>query len=439
MAILREHLSAPGLLRSVRGAFKRVRDHRAEARIDVPLPDALMSGIALFGMKYASLLAFDKDRFDPVIADNLTNLYGVEQPPCDTQMREILDLVDPKALRPAYKAVFAKLQDGKALAPYRFVDDSYLVSLDGTGYFSSHKVHCDNCCVKQSKSGAITYYHQMLGAVIVHPDLKQVIPLAPEPILKQDGSTKNDCEMNAVKRLLPGLRTDHPFLKITLLGDSLFSKAPIIELAKSLNMGFIFNAKPGDHKSLFLAFEDAESIGAVAQVNMIDGDIERSFRFINSLPLNDSNPDILVNFLLYTESKRGKSTTFSWVTDIELTSTNVFEIMKGGRSRWHIENETFNTLKNQGYQFDHNFGHGYKNLSTVLAFLMMLAFLVDQAQELCCPVFKEIAALAGQRKYLWEKIRSFFFVNVLDSWENLFETLLQRLRARLARLKPNTC
>ena len=435
MVALREHLSAPGLLRSVRGSFKRVPDHRAASRVGVTLPDALMSGLAIFGMKYPSLLAFDEDRADPIIGANLTNLYGVERVACDTQVREILDPVEPDTLRGAFKSVFAKLQDGKALKPYRFLEDSYLVSLDGTGYFSSTKVHCENCCVKESSTGTISYYHQMLGAVLVHPDQKQVIPFAPEPILKQDGATKNDCEQNATKRLLPALRNDHPFLKITLLGDSLFAKAPTIRLAAGLSMSYIFNAKPGDHKSLFLLFEDAVSIGAVEHVEVNEGLVNHSFEFINDVPLNDSNTDVLVNFLIYTETRPDKTTTFSWVTSHVITRDNVFEIMKGGRARWHIENETFNTLKNQGYQFEHNFGHGYKNLSTVFAYLMMIAFLVDQTQELCCQVFREIAKLAGSRRNLWEKLRSYFFVTVFESWEQLLTTLLTRFQARR---RPNS-
>ena len=71
-----------------------------------------------------------------------------------------------------------------------------------------------------------------------------------------------------------------------------------------------------------------------------------------------------------------------------LTPDNVDVIMRGGRARWKIENETFNTLKNQGYHLEHNYGHGEQNLSVVFAMLMMLAFLVDQTQQLCCPVFQ---------------------------------------------------
>ena len=79
---------------------------------------------------------------------------------------------------------------------------------------------------------------------------------------------------------------------------------------------------------------------------------------------------------------------FSWITDFALTTDIVEKIMRGGRARWKIEIETFNTLKNQGYHFEHNYGHGKKNLSVVLAMVMMLTFLVDQTQQLCCPLFQ---------------------------------------------------
>ena len=61
----------------------------------------------------------------------------------------------------------------------------------------------------------------------------------------------------------------------------------------------------------------------------------------------------------------------------ESAKQNVAAIMRAGRASWKVENETFNTLKNQGYHFEHNFGHGEKHLATVFANLMMLAFLID--------------------------------------------------------------
>ncbi len=79
-------------------------------------------------------------------------------------------------------------------------------------------------------------------------------------------------------------------------------------------------------------------------------------------------------------------------------------LMRGGRARWKIENETFNTLKNQGYHFEHHFGHGYQHLSTVFAYLMMLAFLIDPAQQHSCTLFQQAQQKAKRKSYLWEKV-----------------------------------
>ena len=131
-----------------------------------------------------------------------------------------------------------------------------------------------------------------------------------------------------------------------------------------------------------------------------------------------------MNFVEYLETTPKKMMHFSWVTDLHVTEENVSKIMRGGRARWRIENETFNTLKNQGYQFEHNFGHGKKNLSVVFAMLMMLAFLVDQVQQLACRLFQAVWAKLGSKRSLWEQMRALFFGYRFDSMEDLFKALL---------------
>jgi hypothetical protein len=107
--------------------------------------------------------------------------------------------------------------------------------------------------------------------------------------------------------------------------------------------------------------------------------------------------------------------------------------MKGARARWKIENETFNTLKNQGYHYEHNFGHGSEYLHTVFAYLMMLAFLIDQVQQLCCAFFEAALLKMERKKYLWEKLRRVFFNFLIDSWELCYHAITQGLVAnRLA-------
>jgi len=124
-----------------------------------------------------------------------------------------------------------------------------------------------------------------------------------------------------------------------------------------------------------------------------------------------------------------------WITDFHITEGDVYALMKGARARWKIENETFNTLKTQGYHFEHNYGHGYKNLSTVMSYLMMLAFLIDQIQQLCCPQFQAALKKCKKRYRLWEYMRSWFTTFLIDSWEAFFTAIVSPPDFRLS-LEP---
>src|SRR3989440_3243766 len=416
----RKHLSVDALFRLVRNGFDTIPDPHPND-VEIPLTDALMAAFAMFSLKAPSLLAFDKQR----VEGNLKTIYGIERAPCDTRMRERLDPVSPESLRPSFKLVFRQLQRGKALEPMVFLAGHYLVALDGTGYFSSNTIHCDSCLRKAHRNGSITYHHQMLGAAIIHPDFREVIPLMPEPIVKQDGTEKNDCERNAAKRFMTKLRQDHPHLKFIITEDALSSNAPHIETLHDSGCHSILGVKEGDHAYLSKQGQAAEEAGRVTYYERHDraAGLVHRFRFVNNLPLNGSRTDVRVNFIEYWEMSQDQVQHFSWVTDLRVSKRNVYKLMRGGRARWKIENETFNTLKNQGYNFEHNYGHGEKNLSVVFAMLMMLAFLVDQTQQLCCALFQAVWAKLGSKRLLWERMRSLFYTYELESMRQLLEAL----------------
>lgn len=420
----RKHLSADALFRLVRSGCTNIPDHRG-GETEIALADALLAAFAMFSLKSPSLLAFDKERAE----GNLETIYGIERVPCDTQMREILDPVSPEAMRPLFKSVFGQLQRGKALEPLAFLDGHYLLALDGTEYFSSKTIHCAACLQKVHRNGSITY-HQMLGAAIVHPEKRAVIPLMPEPIVKQDGTDKNDCERNAAKRFIAKLRQDHPHLKLIVTEDSLSSNAPHIETLHAHGLHYILGVKGGDHALLFEQVQAADQAGRVTYYERHDraAGVVHHFRFVNDMPLNASNPDMRINFIEYWEIGANKVQHFSWVTDLRVSKRNVYHLMRGGRARWKIENETFNTLKNQGYHFEHNYGHGTKNLSVVFAMVMMLAFLVDQTQQLCCALFQAVWAKLGSKRLLWERMRALFYDYALESMRQLLEALLYGLK-----------
>jgi len=426
-------LSADRLFALVRANFEQVTDQRAE-NAKISIPDALMSGFAVFSLKDPSLLAFDERR---TTDSNLGSIYGIEKVPGDTQMRTILDGVDPVEVRPAFRDVVRQLQRSKELDRFVFLGGSYLTSLDGTGYFSSKTIHCASCMQKvNKKTGEVTYYHQLMGGVIIHPNLREVIPLMPEPILKQDGESKNDCERNAAKRFLAQLKQDYPDLTFTITEDALSPNAPHIRELKKHGFHYILGVKEGDHEHLFEQVALARQEGRATEYERRSGGVVHRFSFVNQLPLNKSNPDILVNFVEYWEIGKGKTQHFCWVTDFTVTKMNVFTIMRGGRARWKVENETFNTLKNQGYQFEHNFGHGKKNLSVVFAALMMLAFLVDQVQQLACELFQAVLEKKGSRKRLWEHMRALFKTLEFKSMTQLFEAIFYGYKAKVVILSP---
>lgn len=417
---VRKHLSADGLFKFVRQGFEKIKDNRL-MNVKIPLVDTLMSGLAMFTLKDPSLLAFDERREEP---ENLKHIFKINEIPSDTQMRKILDEVEPEAIRPIFKGVVQQLQRGKILEEMRFMGKYYLASLDGTTYFQSKKIHCEACLErKNKKTGEISYHHQMIGVAIVHPDQKAVIPLAPEPIMKQDGEKKNDCERNASKRLLKKIREDYPRLPIIIIEDALSSNAPHIKELKRHKFRFILGVKAGDHKYLFDYIAQAQEKGETTEFEIEKEGVIHRFRFLNDVPLNKSNADVRVNFLEYWEIKDGETKHFSWVTDFTIHKNNAFTLMRGGRARWKIENETFNTLKNQGYHFEHNFGHGENHLSVIFPLLMMLAFAIDQAQQLACRLFQIAWAKCGSKRSLWEKMRSLFYALPMDSMSMIWRAI----------------
>lgn len=412
-------LSCSSLNGIVRQAFSKIKDSEKRKR-KISLADNLMSGFAVFSLKYPSLLQFDNYSDEEVIKHNLKSVYKIKNTPSDTQMRERLDEVAPLELRKTFKELFAQCQRSKHLELFKYYDNRYLMPLDGTGYFYSKEVHCEYCCEKKHSDGTIGYYHQMLSGAIVHPEQKVVLPFAPEAIMKSDGSTKNDCERRSAERFLEHLKREHPHLRIIVTGDGLFSNGPFIKTLKENSHAFILVAKPADHKALF---EDFNSLKKPSH-SIQEGKITHRFEWANGLAINDSHPDCLVNVLEYWEEREnGKQGHWVWVSNFELNEKNVYQIMRGGRARHKIENETFNTLKNQGYQFEHNFGHGKKHLSTVFAYLMTLAFFVDQLQQLGCQIFCKALERLKTKKSLWERKRCLFFTFFINSLEDLWYAL----------------
>jgi hypothetical protein len=474
--MMRKKLSAAGLYDLTRESFSSIADHRVERNISYPLEETLSAGLALFSFKFPSLAKFIEKTGDVYCGHNIKTLFKISKVPSETQLRDILDPVNPESLRPAYDGILSALQRGNELQKFTVLGH-YPVGLDGTGIFSSSKVSCPHCLTKKPKdpkknkkgkgkgkkneeapkstedqeneeNDKCIYHHQMLGASIVHPYYKQVIPLFPEAIINADGSTKNDCEKNASKRWIINFRKHHPKMPLLILEDSLASNVPHLETLTEYGCRYLAGVKIGDHKYLFEQFEINSKNGCTKKFQeiLITGKkikktITKTYELVSGLELNKSN-EFKTNFILFTEEikyidgkgiEKNEKTTFSWVTDLELEEKNLPLIVATARRRWGIENENFQTLKKTtDYSLEHNYGHGEKYLATIFALLCILAFLIDQAQEISCEIFKEILSKVGSKRGLWEDLRSAIFWNFFTDWGHFMELMRDKFAANTA-------
>jgi hypothetical protein len=380
-----------------------------------------MGGFALFSLKDSSLLEYVGQYKERKI--NLKKIFGITQCPSDTAMREILDEVTPDKLKNIAGEYINLLSNEGHLKPFELtslgLSNHLYIPLDGVQYFASNEINCNCCLVKKHKNGTCTYHHNALTAVIAHPDISEVLVVASEEIKKQDGESKNDHELCAAQRLLPMIRQSLKERTAIIGGDSLFANAPFIRLVQKLQFNFLLNIKKGNQGYPFIQFEKLREDKDNRIVLSCFKDKTHSYRyeFVNNLILNGDNQDIKVNFMRLTETnnKTGEITIFEWITDIPIFLKNMIDIAKIGRARWKIENETFNTLKNHGYHYEHNFGHGKKYLAQNFAQLMLLAFLFDQIQQVLDPLFGKALLVCKSKKMLWAKVRQTInFIPVLS-------------------------
>src|SRR5262249_29385835 len=156
--------------------------------------------------------------------------------------------------------------------------------------------------------------------------------------------------------------------------------------------------------------------------------------YVNAVPIRDGKDDLLVNWCeLTTTDSNGKIIyRNSFITDFEIHEKNVAAIVEDGRARWKTENENNNTLKRQGYNLEHNFGHGEKNLCNVLVTLNLLAFLCHTILAIASEAYQKIRKKIGARKKFFEHLRTLTHYILFESWEAMLGFMLSKLKLKLS-------
>lgn len=414
-------------------------DHRTGQNTRYTIKDAALAAFSVFFTQSPSFLAYQRTMHQNKGRSNAESLFQIEKIPSDNQIRSLLDPITPRQLYPVFDEIWSALSATKELEKYEVLNRQLLISLDGTNYFSSKQIHCQNCLQRTSK-GETTYYHSAITPVLVSPDHSAVISLVPEFIMPQDGHEKQDCERVAAKRWLKQQsRLFQPY-RATLLGDDIYSNQPLCQLALAEKYNFIFVCKPDSHRTLYewLTGLDAGDDLDRFDVRHWNGRFHENitYRYINEVPLRGSEDALMVNWveITITHAQTGEQLYHNaFVTNHELTRQTVEPIVRAGRTRWKSENENNNVLKTKGYHLEHNFGHGQEYLAGFLLTLNLLAFLFHTILDLLDDNYRLLRQELATRQTFFNDIRALTRYLYFDGWQQLLEFMIQQLE-----LNPDT-
>ena len=425
-------LTLDDITKQIRRTFEQFTDPRRGKNTRYTLVDAGLSAFSVFFMQSPSFLEYQRSLDQRLGKNNAQTLFGVHQIPSDNQIRHLLDATDPGQVKPLFSSLFQALNQAGVVETYRSVNQTLLLAFDGVEYFSSHAIHCPNCSTRQHANGSMTYSHTALTPVLVKPGVDKVIPLAPEFVRPQDGAAKQDCELNAAKRWLADWGDDYSPFGVTLLGDDLYCHEPFCREALQRGFGFILVCKPASHPLVSEWVEFLDRGGAVRTVVQRRWTGQRreidTYRYAPAIPLRDGEDALSVNWCeLTTTDESGQVLYHNSLCHLPwpLDDRKVPEVVAAGRSRWKIENENNNTLKTKGYHFEHNYGHGQQHLSSMLASLIILAFLVHTVLEWMDDQYQLLRRKLPSRQRLFGDIRTLTSYLCFENWEALMTFMLQ--------------
>ena len=296
--------------------------------------------------------------------DTLRILSGdrnlAEMPHSDT-LNYYLEKLSPACLADVRKQMVKGLIRMKSFNRERLLGQYWKVIIDGTGLFYFKEKHCENCLVttvsrEEDGKEEKRYYHKVLEAkLVLAPNI--IISLDTEFIENENEEVaKNDCEINAAKRLLQRLAKDYPRLPICLQGDALYAAEPIMKICNEKHWKYILTQKESRQKVLAESYQWIQEGGGAKRVNGL-GKEHGTGEYINHVEEVAGKKETanMYRYWYETEREDGEKEIheFQWITNIELTDRNMGEMTEAGRGRWKIENEGFNNLKNGIYDIEH--------------------------------------------------------------------------------------
>ena len=416
------------LLNNLDAAANDLADNRREGfDLKYKLVDAVKSALSVFFFQHPSMLDFQTRMKQKWKRSNLESIMGVKEIPSNVQITTLLDVIKPDSLSGVFNENLHTVDEWGGLKDFRCLDGGVLLALDGVWYFSSEQIHCDHC-LHSTKDDVTTYYHSALAGTLVKPGNTAVLPVAPEMIANTDdtsdetNSKKQDCERNAAKRWLIKHTEEYKWLSPTLLGDDLYSNYPFCKEVLEYGYSFIFTCKDDSHPWLAETVENSYLQETSKREWNGRHHIVYTYRWLNGVEIRDNKETLMVNYFslsIWNEEKNKRTFYNSWITNKTIASDNVSLLASCARSRWKIENEHNNVLKNHGYNLEHNFGHGKIHASEMYCVLHLLAFQMHSLLDINDEDYRKARAYARRRDEFFNELRVLMRRNLFGSWQEL--------------------
>jgi hypothetical protein len=404
--------------------LERFPDKRTGKNKRYQIVDVALSAFSVFFTQTPSFLAHQRTMEQNKGRNNAKSLFGVEKIPTDNHIRDLMDEVEPSLIYPVFTEILRVLEH--YFPEFRSFNHNLLVAMDGTEYHDSTKISCPHCSSRVLKNGITQHFHSVVTPVIVCPNHNKVIPLVPEFIVPQDGHEKQDCETAAAKRWVNQYGDEYAPKKVTILGDDLYSRQPFCQLLLEKHLNFILVCKPDSHKTTY-DYINGMTIDTVS-VKYQKGKVYEiyTYRFVNQIPIRDGDDALLINWCELTITNSADKIIFknAFATNHLITKSNVQGLVAAGRARWKVENENNNTLKTKGYHLEHNFGHGQKHLSALLATFNILSFLFHTLLDITDKKYQLIRQNLPSRQTFFDDLRALTRYMFFDSWNNLLDFMI---------------
>ena len=396
-------------------------------RKEYSMAEIVMGGLFMFIFKEASRNAYDGHRGDAIFAKNYYLQFKLRLPHPDT-IDQVMRELPPQLVEELKAHLVSKLFEQKTLRKFRFLDKYYHIAFDATGIQTFDKRHCEHCLTRTSKTDIVTYFHYVLEAKLVTSS-GLAISIASEFIENRENRDfdKQDCEQKAFGRLAVKIKKQFPRLPICILADGLYPNDTIFGICRANDWRFIITLKDGCLKTFH---QDAGLLKATAKgrsVYRADKTTRTTleYKFLNDIEYKKNNYSWVscIETKVYLSDKTNEVQQFVYITNVPQTVDNVVNTADGGRLRWKIENEGFNTQKNSGYELEHKFSRVSYNAMQNYYQLLQIAHMINQFVEKSKDFIDLMKEHSKQTiKALWNELS--VFMRTIPYTEALFEAFI---------------